>query len=71
MFLTISGGGRVMLSWKDLLVPIVGCHLASRFRNSGPRAERAQLILIQQRFIQSVDITEMSSLGHGNKQSLT
>ena len=35
-----------MLSWKDLAVPIVGCHLASSFRNKGPFGDLAQLILI-------------------------
>ena len=45
MFLTISGAGRVMLSWKDLAVPMVGCHLASRSRKRGPRGDLAQVIL--------------------------
>ena len=45
MFFTISGGAMVMLSWKDLVVPMVGCHLASRSRKRGPRGDLAQVIL--------------------------
>ena len=33
------------LSWNDLVVPIVGCHLASKSRKRGPRGDLAQVIL--------------------------
>ena len=33
------------LSWNDLVVPMVGCHLASRSRKRGPRGDLAQVIL--------------------------
>ena len=45
MFFTISGGAMVMLSWNDLVVPMVGCHLDSRSRKRGPRGDLAQVIL--------------------------
>ena len=45
MFLTISGAGSVMASWNDLAVPMLGCHLYSRSRNSGPRCDFVQVIL--------------------------
>ena len=45
MFFTISGGAMVILSWNDLVVPMVGCHLASKSRKRGPRGDLAQVIL--------------------------
>ena len=36
---------NLYLSWNDLVVPMVGCHLASRSRKRGPRGDLAQVIL--------------------------
>ena len=33
------------LSWNDLVVPMVGYHLASKSRKRGPRGDLAQVIL--------------------------